>query len=260
MANSRKDSRGYVLRTGESQRKDGRYSYSFTDLEGKRRCIYAKTLVELRTKERKIIRDKEDGLDSNLAERMTLNQLYDDPGSGAAGKYVGQYQHAAASGVSDGSEGWTPIITVLLGTGMRIGECIGLRWEDLDFENRMISVDHTLIYRLDEKGVSAKHISMSKTLSGVRTIPMIDEVFDTFLQEYELQKCIGYSSETIDGYSDFVFATATGSVYSAASVNKAIERSNGMLLSAVNNLKDSEDEELHLLMVDNHIPAGAKLY
>ena len=34
----------------------------------------------------------------------------------------------------------------------------------------------------------------------------------------------------------------------------------GMLLSAVNNLKGSEDEELHLLMVDNHIPAGAKLY
>ena len=34
----------------------------------------------------------------------------------------------------------------------------------------------------------------------------------------------------------------------------------GMLLSAVNNLKDSENEELHLLMVDNHIPAGAKLY
>ena len=34
----------------------------------------------------------------------------------------------------------------------------------------------------------------------------------------------------------------------------------GMLLSAVNNLKDSEDEELHLIMVDDHIPAGAKLY
>ena len=34
----------------------------------------------------------------------------------------------------------------------------------------------------------------------------------------------------------------------------------GMLLSAVNNKKDSDDEELHLLMVDNHIPAGAKLY
>ena len=34
----------------------------------------------------------------------------------------------------------------------------------------------------------------------------------------------------------------------------------GMLLSAINQKKDSDEEELHLLMVDNHIPAGAKLY
>lgn len=52
MAKSRKDSRGYVLRTGESQRKDGRYSYSYTDLDKNRRTVYAKTLVELRAKER----------------------------------------------------------------------------------------------------------------------------------------------------------------------------------------------------------------
>ena len=75
MAKSRKDSRGYVLRTGESQRKDGRYSY--TDLDKNRRTVYAKTLVELRAKERKIIRDKEDGLNPLLADRMTLNELYD---------------------------------------------------------------------------------------------------------------------------------------------------------------------------------------
>ncbi len=34
----------------------------------------------------------------------------------------------------------------------------------------------------------------------------------------------------------------------------------GILLSAINQKKDSDEEELHLLMVDNHIPAGAKLY
>ena len=34
----------------------------------------------------------------------------------------------------------------------------------------------------------------------------------------------------------------------------------GMLLSAINQKKDTDGEELHLLMVDNHIPAGAKLY
>ena len=77
MAKSRKDSRGYVLRTGESQRKDGRYSYSYTDLDKNRRTVYAKTLVELRAKEIKIIRDKEDGLNPQLADRMTLNELYD---------------------------------------------------------------------------------------------------------------------------------------------------------------------------------------
>ncbi len=36
--------------------------------------------------------------------------------------------------------------------------------------------------------------------------------------------------------------------------------SEGMLISAVSNYQDSDQEELHLLMVDNHIPAGAKLY
>ena len=72
MAKSRKDSRGYVLRTGESQRKDGRYSYSYTDLDKNRRTVYAKTLVELRAKERKIIRDKEDGLNPQLAAVCAL--------------------------------------------------------------------------------------------------------------------------------------------------------------------------------------------
>ncbi len=32
-------------------------------------------------------------------------------------------------------QGWVPIITVLLGTGMRIGECLALKWEDLGCTN-----------------------------------------------------------------------------------------------------------------------------
>lgn len=121
-------------------------------------------------------------------------------------------------------QGWVPIITVLLGTVMRIGECIGLRWDDLDFEKRIISVNHTFIYRPDENRKSVKHISTPKTISGRRTIPMIDEVFNAFLDEYEIQKCIGFSSEEIDGYSNFVFVTATGTVYLPNAVNRAIER------------------------------------
>lgn len=41
---------------------------------------------------------------------------------------------------------WTPFFTVLLGTGCRIGEIIGLRWEDIDFEKRIISINHSVTY------------------------------------------------------------------------------------------------------------------
>lgn len=39
MAKTRKDSRGYALKTGESRRKDGRYSYSRTDRLGEHKVI-----------------------------------------------------------------------------------------------------------------------------------------------------------------------------------------------------------------------------
>ena len=140
-------------------------------------------------------------------------------------------------------QGWVPIITVLLGTGMRIGECIGLRWDDLDFEKRIISVNHTFIYRPDENRKSVKHISTPKTISGRRTIPMIDEVFNAFLDEYEIQKCIGFSSEEIDGYSNFVFVTATGTVYLPNAVNRAIERARVAYNKDEIEIAEKEDRE-----------------
>ena len=45
MANSRKDHKGRKLREGESWRKDGRYSYRYTDIRsGKRLTVYARDL------------------------------------------------------------------------------------------------------------------------------------------------------------------------------------------------------------------------
>ena len=121
-------------------------------------------------------------------------------------------------------EGWLPVITVLLGTGMRIGECLGLRWDDVDFEKRIISVNHNLTDRPDDKGECRKHIQTPKTKAGTRSIPIIDDVFEAFLSEYEIQKCLGFCEEEIDGYSGFIFATASHTVYSASAVNNAIHR------------------------------------
>ena len=75
MAEKRKDNKGRNLRTGESQRKDGRYMYRWT-VEGKEKTVYALSLEELREKERQIQRDIEDGVDSKKADTTTLNDMF----------------------------------------------------------------------------------------------------------------------------------------------------------------------------------------
>ena len=74
MTEKRKDSKGRVLRQGESQRNDGTYQFRFTDHRGKRRYVYAATLVELRQKEDCITRDRLDGI-SGMFETLTVEQL-----------------------------------------------------------------------------------------------------------------------------------------------------------------------------------------
>ena len=66
----RKDNKGRVLRTGESQRKDLIYQYRYTDALGNRKCIYASDLKTLREKEDELQKSLEDGLD--YGEGMTL--------------------------------------------------------------------------------------------------------------------------------------------------------------------------------------------
>lgn len=79
MAKSRKDSKGRKLRDGESQRKDGRYSFRYTDKRtGKRMAVYAQDLPELREKEKLIAKDMEDNiLTDGAIRKMTLNALFD---------------------------------------------------------------------------------------------------------------------------------------------------------------------------------------
>lgn len=59
----RKDNKGRILRTGESQRKDLIYQYRYTDALGNRKCIYASDLKTLREKEDELQKSLEDGLD-----------------------------------------------------------------------------------------------------------------------------------------------------------------------------------------------------
>jgi len=71
----RKDSNNRVLREHESQRANGTYEYKWTDKRGKRRAVYAKTLEELREKEKEVQRDIMDGIRTDK-NSLTINDLY----------------------------------------------------------------------------------------------------------------------------------------------------------------------------------------
>lgn len=267
---ARKDSRGYALKKGESQRKDGRYVFRYTTIRGEQKAVYAKELSELRKKEVKIRRAIEDGLDPDRAERITLNELFDeyisqkyDLKQSTLTNYKYMYNHyvrvdfgkrriskikytdvkkfyyslimekgfkpnsmeivntllhptftmAVRDGLlrlnptegvmteikkshswekkkrhaltipeqkaftnyianSEEYRGWYPLFTVMLGTGCRIGEVLGLRWQDIDFKNRTISINHNLVYRVQEDGSCTNHVNSPKTSAGIRIIPI----------------------------------------------------------------------------------------
>ena len=89
MSGKRRDSKNRVLRSGESQRKDGRYAYKYTDTFGKPQFVYAWKLVpmdktpkgkredkSLREKVKEIQKDLDYGIDP-VGKKMTVCQLYE---------------------------------------------------------------------------------------------------------------------------------------------------------------------------------------
>lgn len=332
----RKDKSRVVLRTGESQRADGTYHYSWTDANRKRRYVYAKTLDELRYKEEQIARDKKDGIKAE-ARYTTLNDLYElwrDLKRGLKNNTFENYKYMYETFVRqqignkmvsslkktdikryynylvderglkpatvDGIHNilhqvfdmavdddyirnnptnnvlkelkqshcfrtekrraltkpeqdlflsylqstprmnvWYPIFAVLIGTGLRVGEATGLRWCDVDLEEGIINVTHTLVY-YDHRTEGSKrgcyfNINSTKTPAGKRQVPMLDFVKEAFIMEKERQELLDIHCETtVDGYTDFIFLNRFGQPHHQATLNKTIKRI----------IRDCNDEEL----------------
>jgi len=122
---------------------------------------------------------------------------------------------------------WLPLFTVLLGTGCRIGEVIGLRWQDVDYENRIININHSVVYYAVAGAPTKKsvfQVSLPKTEAGIRDVPMMDEVYEALQQEYEYQRENGFNSTTIDGMTGFIFCNRFGNVHNPQTVNRTIKR------------------------------------
>lgn len=121
---------------------------------------------------------------------------------------------------------WYPIFIVLLWSGLRVGELTGLRWCDIELEEEIININHTLVYysKGDVDGC-AFAINTPKTEAGKRIVPMLPKVKEAFLLEKKYQKeCEIKCNVVVDGYTDFVFINRFGGVQHQGTLNKALRR------------------------------------
>ncbi len=121
---------------------------------------------------------------------------------------------------------WFPVFTVLLWTGLRVGEITALQWEHVNFEKGIIEVKHSLVYGPDEdKGYCTFAMNEPKTKAGKRVVPMNSKVKDAFLLEKQRQKEEGIKCvSVVDGFDDFVFLNRFGEVQHQGTLNKALRR------------------------------------
>lgn len=312
MSAKRKDRRGRILKTGESQRKDETYMYRYNDTQGKRKYIYAKTLDELREKEKLIQKDLDDGIDYS-GGNITVIELVE--------KYISQkngvryntkvgynfvlnilkkesFGHRKINGVkisdaktwfikmTNEGRGYSTItsirgivkpafqmavqddiirknpfdfkldiipnttkkreaiseeiekkyldfiisdnhyqryydeIMILLETGMRISEFVGLTLSDIDFKDKSIKVDH----QLSRTRNGVYYIEKTKTSSGVREIPMTKTVYQC-LQRIVANRKNPKIEYMVDGYSHFLLLDKDGKPKVALHIEKMMQRS-----------------------------------
>ena len=75
----------------------------------------------------------------------------------------------------------------ILETGLRCGEMMGLKWEDVDWEKHSIHIQRTLIYRGDTKTLE-EHPPKSRT--GDRIVPLTDTAYQILL-DHKKRKIVG---------------------------------------------------------------------
>ena len=111
------------------------------------------------------------------------------------------------------------IIKVLLFTGMRSGECLGLTWKDIDFENKTISINHNLA------DVAGKHyLTTPKTQSSIRVIGMSDALADILkAQKNYIDSLVTALGDSFT-HPEMVFTSALGNYRDRSSLGTSFKR------------------------------------
>ncbi len=112
------------------------------------------------------------------------------------------------------------MISLMLGSGMRISETLGITWRDIDFENKVISVNHQLIYKKKD-GKCVHYISLPKN-KDTRKIPLQDNVARILKQYMQETYFISKSSGIVmDGHKEFLFLNREGNLVTPNTIVRA---------------------------------------
>lgn len=118
-----------------------------------------------------------------------------------------------------------PYLTVFLGTGMRAGELLGLTWDDIDFDNNTVNIDHTLNYKISLNGGKCiYYVTYPKSRKGVRKIPMLKEVREIFEELYRRRNDFNKDYQpVVDGYTNFIFRDLNGNLMNSGRLNRTLK-------------------------------------
>lgn len=110
------------------------------------------------------------------------------------------------------------MILILLHTGMRSGELLGLSWEDIDFDRKQIYVNHTL------SDVGGNHfLTTPKTKGSKRIITMNSTVYDLLKIQRKYQMELRMMLETFE-HSEMVFTSSLGNYKDRSCLNTSFRR------------------------------------
>lgn len=114
---------------------------------------------------------------------------------------------------------WEPLFITLFGTGLRVGEIIALRWEDVSFKMNFIKVNRSITFT-DGK----VNVGPPKTPASNRTIPMLSEVREALVAQNTYSKLTQVKNgENVPGKKGYIFLSSKGTVYYPSSINCAID-------------------------------------
>lgn len=99
------------------------------------------------------------------------------------------------------------LYVVALDTGLRVGELMGLTWNDVDFKKKVLHIRHTLCYfRKDGKYIHEMHDT--KTMNSRRSIPLTQRAFDALkCQKVQKLHILVKGKIAPEGFEDLVFVT-----------------------------------------------------